>query len=265
MRAFFAIVGLSSLAIALCKEMSSKNNRLEPIVAALKSAHGGDVKNVSNFDSELWKSTFKVLDEFSDVHGVIKAVGGLIGVDRSTLSKRFSQRASSDFGVGRKPQVPKFFQKDIADRLQLSADLWRAEPRVQGLLKMNKATIAAGYGPVSMRTAKRIAAIGGIKVKDGEATGTHKAFYMAREKIDVWYSNMEAAGVGELPPSSIFNMDEHDLNPRAKKHHAVSLAFPPLSLSALDAYYHTAYNWLCRCGRKRARRPLLSASRRRNT
>lgn len=204
--------------------MSSKTESRDAVSAALKVAHGGEIKNVSAFDGETWESTYKVIDDFSDVHGIRHLIAGFIGIDRSTLGKRYSQRAISDYGRGRKPQVPKFFQETITSRLELSASLWRCEPRAQGLAKINKATIEAGFGPVSMKVARTMAASAGMRIKKGEATGWQKSLGMAREKIKRWFDNMKLAGVDGLPPSAIFNMDEHDLNARAKKFTAVSQA-----------------------------------------
>ena len=135
--------------------MSSKTENHEAVSAALKVAHGGEIKNISAFDGETWESTYKVIDEFSHVHGIRHVIAGFIGVDRSTLGKRYSQRAISDYGRGRKPQVPKYFQKAITSRLGLSADLWRCESRAQGLAKISKATKEAGFGTVSMKVARK--------------------------------------------------------------------------------------------------------------
>ena len=205
--------------------MASALGDWAPVHDALKKALGGTIKRASDFDDKAWKGVFDVLDTFSSMRGSLKRVAGWIGVERSTLGKRYDQRAASAFGQGRKPQVPLFLAKEIAERLSLSARMWRAEPRTQGHLKIIRATEAAGFGRVSMKVARSIAATGDVLIKRGEATGAQKTLNMSRPKIMGWFANMMAAGVNKLPPDSILNMDEHDLNARAKKYQKVRLPY----------------------------------------
>ena len=221
--AYAVVVGICLVFFDLLQEMGSSMDRWEPVRSALTDALGGTLKEPFDFDGESWTAVFRVLDKFADMTGVLSKVAGWIGIDRSTLGKRYTQRASSSYGQGRKPQVPKFFAEAIAERLKLSAQLWRCEPRTQGLQKISTATTKAGFGPVSMRVARRIAARGGVSVKKGEATGSQKVLSVSKLKMQTWYSNLERAGANILPATSIFNMDEHDLNGRAKKSHPVRL------------------------------------------
>jgi len=197
--------------------MGSSFDEWAPLQAALKEALGGTIKRATDFDEKDWESVYGVLNTFASMRGSLKRIASWINVDRSTLGKRYQQRATSPFGQGRNPQVPLFFSEEIARRLNMTARMWRSEPRAQGLLKINKATKSAGYGAVSMKVARGIAATGDVVIKTGEATGSQKTFNMSRAKVARWFDNMEAAGVPSLPPDNILNMDEHDLNARTKK------------------------------------------------
>ena len=196
----------------------------QDISDALKVAFGGAVKKSPDLDAEGWEKLFKVMDKYKNTYGSMSAFAEIVGVKRSALTHRFSDRRTGGSTRGVKRTFSKEEEKALTDHLKAQELVGNCMPPALAIIattkfakerKIEKATVSRKMLKGVLKRAK-------MSVKRGDPTSKARLLSVSKTSIAQWFKHLEAAGVRKTPAERIFNADETHLNGKEKKGRKVS-------------------------------------------